>query len=55
MLRIFGQDVRQREREIVADQIVGCVAGEDAGEDAAAVTPVGAIDVTFRRLREVSV
>jgi hypothetical protein len=49
MLRVVGEDVRESQRKVVANQVVRGVAGEDSGEYAAAVPPVLAVDV--RRTR----
>ena len=48
MLRVGCQDVGDRQREIVANEVVRGVAGEDAGVDAPAVAPVLAIDGLHR-------
>ena len=45
------EDVRDREREVVAHQVVGRVADEDAGEDLPAQPPVFRIDALGRQLR----
>ena len=53
VLRVLGEQVRDREREVVADQVVARVADEDAGEHAPAQALVLGIDAIEGQRREV--
>ena len=50
---MLGEQVRDREREVVADEVVTGVADEDAGEHAPAQAPVLGIDAIGRQRRDV--
>ncbi len=50
---MLGEQVRDRERDVVADEVVARIADEDAGEHAPAQAPVLGIDAVERQRRDV--
>ena len=50
---MLGEHVGDREREVVADQVVAGIADEDAGEHAPAQALVFGIDAVERQRRDV--